>query len=66
MKTVLSLTLVIAVSVSAIIGCLVIFNIFTVDQGMDYLYKALSAIFLLGAASALIRFVTDSKGSPGE
>jgi len=66
MKTVLSLTLVIAVSVSAIIGCLVIFNIFTVDQGMDYLYKALSAIILMGVASALIRFITDRKGNPDE
>lgn len=66
MKTVLILTLIIAVIVSTAIGCLVIFEVFSVDQGLDYAFKALAAIVLLGASSALISLVTSNKAASGE
>lgn len=66
MKTVLTLTLVVAVIVSAGIGCLVIFGIFSVEQGLEYSFKALAAIVLLGVASAAISLVTGNSGGPGD
>lgn len=66
MKTVLTLTLIVAVLISTAIGCLVIFEVFSVDQGMDYAFKALAAIFLLGVSSAVISLVTSNKGAPEE
>lgn len=66
MKTVLALTLIVAVIISTVIGCLVIFEIFSVDQGLDYAFKALAAIALLGVSSALISLVTSNKGAPEE
>lgn len=61
MKVVFTLTLIIAVIISASIGCLIIFDVITVDQGKDYIFKALSAIILLGASSAVIGLVTGDK-----
>lgn len=66
MKTVINLTLIIAVIISAGIGCLVIFGMISVDQGMNYGLKALAAIVLLGVASAVISFVTSSGDAPEE
>lgn len=63
MKTVLILTLVVAVIMSAGIGCLVIFGIFSIEQGLDYSFKALAAIVLLGVASAAISLVTGNGGA---
>ncbi len=66
MKTVLVLTLIVAVIVSTAIGCLVIFEIFSVDQGLEYTFKALAAIVLLGVVSAVVSLVTNIKGAPEE
>jgi hypothetical protein len=48
---------------SAGIGCLVIFGIFSIEQGLDYSFKALAAIVLLGVASAAISLVTGNGGA---
>lgn len=64
MKTVLMLTFVIAVIMSTGIGCLVIFGMLTVDQGLNYGIKALATIVLLGIASAVISLVTRSGSAP--
>lgn len=66
MKIVLNLTLIIAVIVSTLIGCLVIFEILTVDQGMEYLLKALAVIFLVGISSVLVRLVTMDRNTSGD
>jgi len=66
MKTVLSLTLIFAILSSATVGCLVIFEIMTVEGGMGFLYKTLAAIVLIGAASALITAVTGGNSTSKE
>jgi len=62
MKLVITLTLIIAVVVSAGIGCLVIFEILS----LGYILKSLAVIALLGAASAAISLVTGKHNAPRE
>jgi len=66
MKLVITLTLIIAVVVSAGIGCLVIFEILSLGQGLEYILKSLAVIALLGAASAAISLVTGKHNAPRE
>ena len=44
MKIVLLLTLMIMMITTTIIGCLIIFDVFTLDQGLLFGYKALAAL----------------------
>ena len=62
MKTIFTLTLVLAVIVSAGIGSLVIFEVLSFDQAKEYIFKALAVIILFGGASAVIAFVTGNTG----
>ena len=66
MKIVFILTFILAVIVSAGIGSLVIFEVLSLDQAKEYIFKAVSVIALLGAASALIALVTGSTGKEHE
>jgi branched-subunit amino acid ABC-type transport system permease component len=66
MKIVFTLTFVIAVILSAGIGCLVILEILTFDEGKQYIIKALSVVLLLGVSSAVIALVTGNKNTPVE
>ena len=66
MKAVFNLTLMIAVIVAAGIGCLVIVDVLTFDQGKDYAFKALAVIALLGGASAIISLFAGNKKSSGD
>ncbi|MBT8129360.1 MAG: hypothetical protein KJP10_05165 [Gammaproteobacteria bacterium] len=66
MKIVFILTIVLAVIVSAGIGSLVIFEVLSFDQAKEYIFKAVSVIVLLGAASALIALVTGNTGKEHE
>jgi branched-subunit amino acid ABC-type transport system permease component len=66
MKVIFIITFIIAVIMSASIGCLIIFKVFSFDQGVDYIFKSLTAIILLGVSSALIALVTGKKGTPSE
>ena len=63
MKVIYSLTFILAVIMSAGIGCLIIFEVFTFDQGLDYMLKVLAVIILLGLSSAAIAFVTTKNKS---
>lgn len=63
MKIIYNLTFILAVIISACIGCLVIFNVIAFDQGLDYLFKSLATIVLLGASSAAVSFVTTKNKS---
>ena len=65
MKVIINLTVILSVIISAGVGCLVIFDVVTFDQGIDYILKSLAAIVLLAVASAAITFVT-RKNKPTE
>ena len=65
MKAVVTFTFIFAVMTSAFIGCLMIFEIFTVAQGLECLLKALAAILLIGVSSAAVSLVTGDRESPG-
>ena len=66
MKIVFTLTIILAVIVSAGIGSLVIFEVLSIVQAKEYIFKAVSVIVLLGVASALIALVTGSTGKKHE
>lgn len=66
MRTVIVTTLMFAIIAAAAIGCLMIFEVFTFDHGMEILFKSLAAIILLGATSAAIVYVTAGKKTSGE
>ena len=66
MKAICVFSLVIAVMMSAGIGCLIIFEAFTFDQGMGYLAKTLAAIALLGVSAGVIALLTGSRDAPSE
>ena len=66
MKILLTITVILAIISSASIGCLVIFEVIPKTEGMDYFYKSLAAIALLGGASALINLVTGKRKPPEE
>ena len=58
MKIVFTLTIILAVIVSAGIGSLVILEVLSFDQAKEYIFKAVSFIVLIGVASAMISLVT--------
>jgi hypothetical protein len=53
MKIVFLLTLMLMMIVITVIGCLIIFDVLTLDQGLAFSYKALAALLLLGVSSAI-------------
>ena len=66
MKAVATFTFIFAVMTSAFIGCLMIFEIFTVEEGFECLLRALGAILLIGVSSAAVSMVTVANRSPRE
>ena len=64
MKIVFLLSLMIAMITTTVIGCLIIFDVFSLQQGMDFGVKALSAIALLCGASVIFSlFIRNKKSS---
>ncbi len=61
MKQILTITLVLCVFVIAIVGCMYIFEISSLEDAMSNLAKAVGAIVLLGGCSALIAFLMRSR-----
>jgi hypothetical protein len=66
MKIVALLTLMLMLIVITIIGCLVIFDVFTLDQGLAFSYRALAALLLLGITSAIFSLFIGNKHRSGE
>ncbi|MGI9241174.1 MAG: hypothetical protein ACR2RV_10260 [Verrucomicrobiales bacterium] len=66
MKAISIFALVLAIMMSAGIGCLIIFEAFTLEQGVVYLSKTVAAIALLGASAAVIALLTGSRDAPSE
>ena len=66
MKNILVLTAIFAILAASAIGCLMIFEVYSFDQGTSFLLKALAVIFLLGAASAVIALIVRDKGAQKE
>ena len=58
MKVVFTLTFVIAIILTTLIGCLVILEIISLAQGKAYLWKSLALAVLLGGASALLAYLS--------
>ena len=54
MKPILLVTLVLAIITLAIVGCLTIFGIITMEAATSFLIKAEAVIILLGGCSAVI------------
>ncbi len=57
MKKIILITFVLAVIPVAIVGCLAIFDIISMDVAGPALVKVVSAILLLGGCTALIGFL---------
>ena len=66
MKKVLVLSVIFAVIAVAVLGSLMIFEILSLEQGFNYLVKALAAIVLLGGASAVILLVMGDNRETGD
>ncbi len=66
MNTILNLTLVVALLIAASIGCLMIFEVFSIVQGAELLLKSLAALILVGATSAAIGFIAAPRSAPGD
>ena len=66
MKIVFLLTLMLMMIVITIIGCLIIFDVFTLDQGLAFGYKALAALLLLGGSSAIVSMFIGTNNQSGE
>jgi hypothetical protein len=66
MKLVFLLTLMIMMIVITVIGCLIIFDVFTLDQGLTFGYKALAALLLLGVSSAIFSLFIGTRNRTGE
>jgi hypothetical protein len=47
--------------VITVIGCLIIFDVFSLDQGLTFGYKALAALLLLGVSSAIFGLFIDTQ-----
>jgi hypothetical protein len=61
MKQILTITVVLSVVVIAIVGCMYIFEVSSLEDATSNLAKAVGAIVLLGGCSALIAFLMRSK-----
>ena len=66
MKIVFLLTLMLMMIVITIIGCLIIFDVFTLDQGLVFGYRALAALLLLGVTSAVFSLFIGTNNQSGE
>ena len=66
MKIVFLLTLMLMMIVITIIGCLIIFDVFTMDQGLAFGYKALAVLLLLGVSSASFSLFIGTKNRSDE
>ena len=66
MKKVLVLSVIFAVIAVAGLGSLMIFEILGLEQGFNYLIKALAAIVLLGGAAAVILLVMGGNQNTGD
>lgn len=66
MKTVFILTLVFALLVAASIGCMMIFEVFSIAQGAELLLKSLAVLVLLGVTSSAIAYIAAPGTPPGE
>jgi hypothetical protein len=49
-----------------VIGCLIIFDVFTLDQGLAFGNRALAALLLLGVSSAIFGLFIGTKKQTGE
>ncbi len=61
MKIVFLLILMMMMLVITIIGGLIIFDVYTLDQGLAFGYKALAALLLLGVTSAIFSLFIGNK-----
>lgn len=61
MRTIITITVLLAILAFAIIGVLYIFELVTMDVATSTLIKVEAAIVLLGGCSALISLVTRAK-----
>ena len=66
MKIVFLLSLMTMMIVTTVIGCLIIFDVLTLDQGLAFGYKALAALLLLGVTSAIFSLFIGNKKRTGE
>lgn len=66
MKTILNLTLVVALLIAASIGCLMIFEVFSLAEGAELLLKSSAALLLVGATSAAIGYIASPGSARGD
>lgn len=64
MKTILIFMAVVSIMIAAGLGTLVIFEVYTLDQGISFAVKAYAAIILLGGSSVLISYLIKDKEAP--
>ena len=64
MKAIMVLTLIFALVVATCMGCLMIFDVVSVERGTDLLLKSLAVILVLGVSSAVIALLIRNK-NPG-
>ena len=58
MKAVLILTGLMALLTVATVGCLIVFEVLSQEQGVAFIGKALAALLIIGATSAVFALVT--------
>ncbi len=61
LETIISTTLILAIIGIAIVGCLSIFGVLSMEQSKSMLIKTEAALLLLGGCAALIALVTGKK-----
>lgn len=61
MKQILTITVVLAVLASALVGCLFIFDVMSYEDAMSNLLKVVGVILLLGVCSAVITALMGAK-----
>lgn len=61
MKQILTITVVLAILTAAIVGCLFIFEVMSLEDATSNLFKVVGAIVLLGACSAAISALMAAK-----
>jgi multisubunit Na+/H+ antiporter MnhB subunit len=67
MKPVLMLTSMIAIIAIAITACLIVFDVYSVERGMNFMTRALAGIGIIGLTSLLIAFIVGrNTGSQNE
>ena len=61
MKQILTITVVLAVLATALVGCLFIFDVMSYEDAMSNLLKVVGVILLLGVCSAVITALMGAK-----